>query len=335
MAFFCDSCASYDDTTGMLRVWDNNLGSPTYSATGGKNNGPSISMAYSISGVFARYISKNVASSVDYLVQVRFKVTAINTASQAFLGFYSPNNTVQVSIGQNTLGQLILYRGTSTLLATGTTALSINTEYHIEVAVSIADSNGTVKVWLNGAATPEIDYTGDTRSDSGSDQISKITLGQFYTGTVYYCDFIAIDDDTQQGELTVNNLKPSGAGTYTQWDPSTGSNYSCVSDLNDSTSISTSVDGEKDSYAFANLPASVSSVIGVQLVQHAKKSDSGTMNLKPLCISGVTESAGSAVALTTSITAILTQYAVDPNTSAAWTPTNLNAAEFGSVAATS
>jgi hypothetical protein len=80
----------------------------------------------------------------------------------------------------------------------------------------------------------------------------------------------------------------------------------------------------------ANLPSMTSPTIkGVMHSINAKKDDAGSRNIKSLCKSSSTTSTGTSQALPSSYAYLTQVWETDPNTAAAWTETNLNAAEFG------
>ena len=134
---------------------------------------------------------------------------------------------------------------------------------HYSVNVKIDASSGWLNVYKDGGATPVLTYAGDT--DISSLQINKVRI-LHYNSPVYatqgssYMDDIYIDDTT--GEASANapilrfyHVVPSGAGNYAEFDPSTGTNYSCVDEIppSDADYVSTATAGEYDSYAMNSI----------------------------------------------------------------------------------
>lgn len=334
MGFFCDSCRTYNTTARMTQKYTTITGQVDYVATGGRNNGPSIRVT-GYSQALSYFIKKTLTNQSNWLLQARIRYSTQQAANFPAFGVMSPNNVLQVTIGVNTTGNIILYQGTSTLLATGTFVHTPGTDFHVEAEITIHNTTGTVKIWINGATDPDIDFTGNTKGDTNSVYANQLALCNGRSGYIHYSDIIAIENGTRIGEAAVVLLTPTAAGTYTNWTPSSGTNHATQADLSDTTTVSTSVNGQKDSYNFTNLPTTITTVHGVLLHQVASKNDAGAMFLKPLCIAGATEQAGANGNLGTTLNYLLTEYATNPNTAAAWTPEEVNAAEFGNVAATS
>lgn len=90
----------------------------------------------------------------------------------------------------------------------------------------------------------------------------------------------------------VNSGFPSGAGSSTEWTPSSGSNYDRVNDASPSGNVSSDVMDEVDLYQL-DVSSGVSApneVLGVQLSAKASKSDTGTRSLALLSrADGITE----------------------------------------------
>lgn len=334
MGFFCDSCRTYNATARLKQKYTTSSSQIDYLTTGGRNNGPSIRMTGD-SSTLGYSIKKTLSNQTAWLLQARMRYSSHLSANMPSFGVMSPNNVLQAGIGVNTSGNIIAYRGTSNLLATGTFTQSPGTDFHVEVEITIHASTGTIKVWINGAADPDIDFTGNTKGDSGSDYANQLVLANSRINFLHFSDIIAIENGSRIGEAAVALLTPAGAGTYTSFTPSSGTNHATQADLSDTTTVTASVDGYKDSYNFTNLASTITTVHGVLLHHVASKNDAGAMFLKPLCISGATEQAGDNGNLGTTLSYLLTEYATNPDTGNPWTPEELNAAEFGSVAATS
>jgi hypothetical protein len=97
----------------------------------------------------------------------------------------------------------------------------------------------------------------------------------------------------------------------------------------DATYVYSSTNGHEDLYDLADLAATPTSIVGVQSRMFAKKSDSGTRNGQIRVKSGGTEVGGTDTALSTSYTWLNKVDTVDPNTSAAWTASAVNALQVG------
>ena len=89
--------------------------------------------------------------------------------------------------------------------------------------------------------------------------------------------------------------------------------------------------GHEDLYTFASLATNPSTVHAVAVKANCSRSDSGARTVSMRMLSGGTDSGGSATGQTpgTSYGWLTSLFATDPNTSAAWLPANVNAAQVG------
>jgi len=109
-------------------------------------------------------------------------------------------------------------------------------------------------------------------------------------------------------------------------------NSYCVNEAvqdGDTTYVYDSTSGHEDLYDLANLAATPTSIVAVQSRMFAKKSDSGTRNGQIRVKSGATEVGGTDTVLATTYAWLNRVDAVDPNTSAAWTASAVNALQVG------
>ena len=110
--------------------------------------------------------------------------------------------------------------------------------------------------------------------------------GQAYNARyddLYVCDDQGSRNNDFLGEVIVRTLLPTGAGTYTQWTPSAGSNYENVDETtpdDDTTYNATGVLDNQDSFAVGNLPDSQVAVHGVKTRVITRKEGAGYRALK-------------------------------------------------------
>ena len=214
-----------------------------------------------------------------------------------------------------------------TLLDTGDTILNINTTYLIEAYyLPKTDGTGSFIVKVNGVE--EINYTGQTSNSAL--QIDRVTI--VVPANSCYLDNFILDSSDWIGRTKIQAIVPTGAGTTTQYDPSTGSNYACVDELpySDTDYISTNTPDEIDTYATGNMTGDVGSVKCVQLQARTKYEGSSAVTKLDLAVrSGGTNYFSADKTLTTSYTTESNLWETNPNTSTAWTETTVNAMEIG------
>lgn len=214
-----------------------------------------------------------------------------------------------------------------------------------------AGTGGYLQVYIDGmnCTTVEI-LNGDTNefgADTGQLAIRLYANTGSFNAEGWIDSVIMYDDRTlETGDITpaadfplgpvrVERLLANGAGTTTQLTASAGLNYQCVDEtLIDYAGdyVSSSTSGHTDTYAFDNLSGSaINTIHGAVMRMWAKNGGAGgTIQGRLVTYSGATEDLGPNTDLYYAYVPGL-QYCFprDPNTAAAWTETNLNAAEFG------
>lgn len=290
-----------------------------------------------------RRLTTNYATLI---MGVAFKATSFTFRPAIFN--VADLGTTQVTLCADvTTGQLKVYRGnaefgTDLSVTSGLNTLATNTWYYIEMLVTIHNTTGAVQVRVNGADWIALTTGLNTRASSNN-QINEIGFGRSGSNNsatgVDYDDYYVLDQTGSAptndflGDVRVECLFPNGAGNYTQFTPSTGSNYQNVDDTtaNDATDYNSSATaGQKDTYAFTNLTTTGGAVYGVALNSRYQKSEGGTRTVRGLSRHGGVDGTGP----TFTPGAGSWEYRQDllltnPSTSSAWTPSEVNAAEFG------
>ena len=215
-------------------------------------------------------------------------------ASQKILASFLESGAVHVGIRLNTDGKISAYRNT-TLLGTSTGAITAGSYGYIEIDTTINDSSGAVTVRLNGVSSLAL-TSQDTRN-GGSGVITNLTIGgdQALSGSALkgygdFDDFYVIDstggtNNSFLGDVRVEAIYPTGAGNYTQWTPSAGSNYQCVDEnpaTDDTDYNSSSTANQKDSFAFGNVTPTSGTVYGVCVNLVTRKDDAGSRSIRSL-----------------------------------------------------
>lgn len=293
----------------------------------------------SASGV---YIYKNLSSPIQTIIAGVAWNPFVNTIStNGLLSFYdSIAGSVQIVVRTAADGKIYVYRGNgAALLAESTTVCVQNTWYYIEVKVKIDNSAGEVYLYVNGVL--EDSDTGIDTQNTANATVDRVTIG--YDGGVSALDDSVFDDwyiaDTTGSAPTndvllcpkVTPLFPDGAGNYTQWTPSTGSNYACVDEYpanNDTDYVSDDTAAQKDSYTFGNIATNVT-IFGVECCIKARKDDATARTVRPITRISSTDYNGDTKTMGENYLHFYHLWAESPATASAWTPTELNGAEFG------
>ena len=336
--FFADGADLYGTSSNITRKWTNTGGS--LSIVSGRIAGSAIRITSP--GAGSTTVSKSFTGVVTFGAAFAFKLVTADVGSTRLFLYLKNGSTQHMQIGLNTSQQLVVYNGaTFTLLATGQ-ALTVGTWYHIEIKVKIDDSTGSFEVRVNGNVTPTINLSGiDTRNGGVASIDTALFTTDSSTTQVYDIDDIVFWDTAGSspqnnflGEIRIETLFPTGAGTNTTWTPTgAASNFDCVDDTtpdDDTTYVSTAVSGNKDTYAMGNLTSSAVTILGTQYNLLARKTDVSAADIKSVVRTNSTNFSSSAQTPTTSYTYITDIRQVNPDTSAAWTGTEINASEWGS-----
>lgn len=214
---------------------------------------------------------------------------------------------------------------------------------YIEVKAVLHDTTGSIEVRRNGSATPIINLTGiDTKNGGTKTVFDRWALhaknGVWRIDDFYVCNGAGSANNNFLGDVAVRTLFPTadgtnrnmtgvgtvagtGTGTWQNVDETgagntTDYNYSATNDV-------------YDTYGVTDLPSTTGQIAGVQVQVLAAKSDLGAKSVAPMIRSGGTDYTGTDVPLGQSYTYARQLYEQNPNTSAAWTPSGVNAAEFG------
>ena len=279
-------------------------------------------------------VERDVGSNIATLI---LGFASYKSASGILCSFRD-GGTAQLTISVLSDRSIEVRRGSSGGTLLGTSAASIyplNAWAYVEVKAKIDPSTGTVEIRLGGSATPVLNLTGQNTRNTANSYTNRMALISSYFDDVYLSDTTgSAPNNDFLGDVKVEVLYPSGAGTYAEWTPSTGSNYQNVDEAgtpnNDTDYNSSATPNQRDLFAMGNLATTSGTVFGVQTHMVARKDDAGTRQVALMTKSGATETVGSTETLTTSyVNYDGTVMETDPNTAAAWTITNVNAIEAG------
>lgn len=285
----------------------------------------------------------------------------VNTGAM-IMGFMTATPTLaHIGVFADANGCLRFYRGTNfadndtgkegTLLATTDPIITAAAWNHIEVQVNISNTVGWFRVAVNGVHR----YASATDLDTmeNSDNIVSIGhgklwdqgyTGDFYMDDVIYYDFTgtaATDTDfcptvdgsgvatNYIGELQVWWLQPNGDTAEDDWAPSTGTDaYAMVDEVdpNDADYISSTAANDLSEFDLTDLPVEITYIRGLTVWGRMSKSDSGAAMVKYGMKSVAATSDSDEFPITVAPAYWTKQINVDPNSSARWTRTSLNAA---------
>ncbi len=284
----------------------------------------------------AGMVEKSVTAGASFVVGVAIYVSAHD--ADPFLRFFDAGVT-QCELRMHTDGTLRVTRNGSTVTSGNSTySVPIATWIYLEWKVTIANSIGASScvVRVNGSNIITVATGQDLQNTSNASADSVVIGGSGGPTTFYYDDFYICNSSGSTnndflGDVKVLTIYPSGAGNSTDWTPSAGNNYECVDETpgnEDTDYVSETSAGDHDTYAMGNITLT-GTVLGIQTNLMAKKDDAGTKELAPTIRSGSTDYDGTTVSVNSSYRVHSEIWEEDPDTSAAWTDSGVNAMEFG------
>jgi len=209
--------------------------------------------------------SKALPASYSTLI-VGFAFLPTTTDARDVLSLRNGTTTV-VKVATVVVGGVPVVRlvnASGTTLATGTTGVPANAWTYIELKVVVSATVGTVEVRLNGASAAECSGTG---LNTGALDIDNIGLWWVVTYLNTYDDIYVVDTsgsaptNTWLGEVRVSTLIPNGngantawTGAYTDWDDITSAD-------DDTTYVSSSTPGDRETSTLTDLSAATSTVL--------------------------------------------------------------------------
>lgn len=244
------------------------------------------------------------------------------------------SNQLCVNITNGNTIQLLRGASTGTVLAVSTNALPINSWNYIEVKFKVASTGGTFEVRVN--ETVWVTYSGNTQNTGNANAASFQFKGRFAQNAfmdIYICDSNGSSNNSYLGDCRVDTVRPTGAGTYAQLTPQgNANNYANVNETtpdNDTTYNVSGTAGAQDSFVFGALTSITGSIFGVQANIDADKDDAGARTVAATTRVGSTDYAGSTQSVSTTYHVYTQIWEQNPNTSAIWTASAINASEFG------
>lgn len=239
--------------------------------------------------------------------------------------------TILFQIGSTSSGSLLTLRywnGSSFVsVAVASRVHSNNTRYKFDINLVISDTVGIFNIYLNDVLV--LSYTGDTKWTSAT-TVSCIEFLNGYTSSFWYnySGVILADEDTRA--LVFHQEQPTANGANTAW---TGG-YTDVAKLtrNDSTFIESGTANQVETYTSGDVNSALNShtVKAVVLALRARKGSTGPQNLQgAVRQSGADYFSSNVGALSAAFASKNAVMLVNPATSATWTISEINAAEFG------
>ena len=202
---------------GDLKLWNTiGAGAGLVAAATGMDGSYCLHLA---SGGTTYYIQKTLPSNSEYYFAFRYRPSN-DGSSRGMISFWSGGTLIGKLIRIGAAGLLVAYRGT-TVIATGTTPLAIDTTYLIEVRFKPANSpDGVFHVKINGLLPLDIEFNGDSTDGAATIDAVRLGHGDSASTNVYaYFDNLVVDNAAWPGNTKIQAIKPTGAGasSHSAW----------------------------------------------------------------------------------------------------------------------
>jgi hypothetical protein len=276
-------------------------------------------------------------SSFFFGARVQFNVTA----STRIIEFRDAAGTAQFNLTLNPSGNtLTIQRGSTVLGTLASCGLSAVAWHYLEVGAVVNGTTGSVVVRLDGVTI--LSVSGVNNQGASGSLVGRVAIGQLdnqtgssnaYFAHYYFCDASGSSPwNTFLGDVRVQTLLPTSNGTVQFTPNGLTNNYqnaAKVPPLPGTDFNSDSTVGQQDIFNCGTLASGLTSVFGVNVKTLLAKSDAGARSGATVLKSSSTTVTGTSTALSLSTLQQSTLYQTDPNTSAQWTRTAVNAAQPG------
>lgn len=216
-----------------------------------------------------------------------------------------------------------------------------NVWHWIEFDVTINNSTGSLTIWQDG-----VEHTTWSNQDTQNTSISDLMSCEFHGSSThdmevaacYLMDVNGTANNSRLGPFYVETLTPNGDGGTTDWTPLSGlTNYEMIDDPtpDDATTyVSSSTVNDTDYYDYTALSTGVGTgnfdtIVGVRVASLVRKLSAGDRLIRTAVSSGLSTGEGAAAGVPVDWFGHIGIFEQDPDTSAAWTPAGINAAQFG------
>jgi len=209
--------------------------------------------------------------------------------------------------------------------------------YYIEIKAKIDSTVGTVEIKVGGIQ--RLNLTGKNTQNGSNAYVGAYRIRWVNPLLTWYDDHYVLDttgsapNNDFLGDRRIDKALVNGAGTHTDFTPSAGANYQNVDEIpadGDTTYNYSGTVNNQDSYALANLTALGTTINGIRQQAQVRKDDAGTRKCYLQQRSGTTDyNVGSEIILNDVYKTHNRICETDPNTSAAWTESGINALEVG------
>jgi hypothetical protein len=336
---FSDGFDLYGATADVLHYWGA-VNSPwAWNATAGRNGGGAM-VATTNAGAILQVPTGSTPVPIVGVFAACFwlKMSATPSVAQNLFRGLEIGGGVEYWTQVTTGGFLTFNNvGNGSAIFTGNINVCDNNWHWVEMEGTVG--TGVHKCYVDTIAQWNSPSVGN---GSGSGPIDHFTFTAMTTLTMTIDDFFvctALNGLAPQpsgvpfGPMQISTKQPSSDTATVQFNTSSGSaHFSLVNESApdyDTTYVQSNASGNEDLYNYAALGFSPAAVLSVNLKSLVENPGAGTVNHKNTCLSNGTGSDGASTITPSSYQVKNTIYDQDPHTSAVWSGTNVDAAQFG------
>lgn len=319
-------------TADILKKWSAYTGAAILT-TSGRRGGGALEVGKGDTAQF------NFTSTLGALI-CGFAVKVDQITSRQPIVQFLDSVTPQVSVNVNPDGSLEVRRGLAggTVLSTSLPGVAqLQAWFYLEVKAVFGNTTGAFEVRVNGNTVITATNVDTQDSANAYATMLKLYVGSTDSGGNVFDDFYLLDtsgttNNDFLGDVRVDAYYPTSEGTVQAWTPTpTGTHYTTVDETapNLTDYVSSATVGNKELFGVTDLVNTPLSIFGVQANSAAWKTDAGLRAIKNLVRIAGTDYPSSAINVAETQRYACNIWEKNPATSAAWTDTAVNGAEFG------
>lgn len=257
-----------------------------------------------------------------------------------FFIFKDNSGNVLCRFGLSNSQELVLYRANSVEIGRSSAGqITASGWYHYECKFTPNGATSSIELRINEVTVySNNSFPIGSTGGPGSTATSTASVG-FKSGVSfsYVDDLYAWDGSGSYnndflGDKRVATMFPDGDTTEADWTPNSGSTgYTQIDETSpdgDTTYVTSSTAGDISEFNFAAMPTGAIGINAVQIYTAAKKTDTGTCDVRTDIVSGAFSTAGPTQTCTTAYVYKENIFETDPNTGALWTKAGVDAAKI-------
>lgn len=213
-------------------------------------------------GLNTNTVSKLIEPTTE--VVIGFHLMVESAVSRGLISFRNSTPATHAQLQVNSSYQLVVTKGTATVLGTATNPLIPLQWYYVELRIKIHPTEGSYELKVDGV-TVLSDTDVDTSQLAPDNEITRVTIGSFSSPFAYYAfydniyllDLTGSEFNNFLGQINVVRTLPNSDFNI-EWTRSDGDDsFELINDLytdDDATYVESSDDGDTDLYEYESLP---------------------------------------------------------------------------------